>query len=370
MALTTSHSQRLRTSAAAGSKPRLPGPDVVRAVALVGVVVMNYHGYLIIEGDSGRGAGWAAELFDPWTGPLSTRFAATFVLVAGVGVTLLTRRCASTGVGIDEMRWRLVRRGAVLYVGGLLLDEVWPGTIIPFYGAMFAIAALLFTLRARWIAALGIGAALAGWALRWWRWERQEAGASTAWLTDPDEGSLRGYLFDVVVNGTHPLLPWLAFFCAGILLGRVLGTAWWRPAALGAGATLYGLATVVAAGGADASGSVLLSTDPGQRGLLFVSSALGTALVAYAAIDWLAERFTAQLDPLRRAGQMTLTLYLLHVLVYNLVVEYWGLIEPAGLDVALVFAATFWVVAIAAADQWSKRFGRGPAERLYRALGG
>ena len=29
---------------------RRPGPDVVRAVALIGVVVMNYHGYLILRG--------------------------------------------------------------------------------------------------------------------------------------------------------------------------------------------------------------------------------------------------------------------------------------------------------------------------------
>ena len=28
---------------------RLAGPDVVRAVALIGVVVMNYHGYLILR---------------------------------------------------------------------------------------------------------------------------------------------------------------------------------------------------------------------------------------------------------------------------------------------------------------------------------
>ncbi len=78
---------------------RLPGPDVVRAVALIGVVAMNYHGYLILRGvESGAGSvdgGWLDELFDPWAGPLSTRFAATFVLVAGVGVTLLTRRAPS-----------------------------------------------------------------------------------------------------------------------------------------------------------------------------------------------------------------------------------------------------------------------------------
>ena len=45
MALNTS----TLTSTSAGSLRRLPGPDVVRAIALIGVVVMNYHGYLIIK---------------------------------------------------------------------------------------------------------------------------------------------------------------------------------------------------------------------------------------------------------------------------------------------------------------------------------
>ena len=39
----------------------------------------------------------STAFFDPWNGPLSTRFAATFVLVAGVGVTLLTRRSRRSG---------------------------------------------------------------------------------------------------------------------------------------------------------------------------------------------------------------------------------------------------------------------------------
>ena len=74
-------------------RARLVGPDVVRAVALIGVVVMNYHGYLNgASAVAGDGASFAQRLFDPWEGVLSTRFAATFVLVAGVGVTLLTNR--------------------------------------------------------------------------------------------------------------------------------------------------------------------------------------------------------------------------------------------------------------------------------------
>ena len=40
---------------------------------------------------------------------------------------------------------------------------------------------------------------------------------------EPRPELARGLLIDVFVNGTHPLLPWLAFFCAGIVLGRMLG---------------------------------------------------------------------------------------------------------------------------------------------------
>ena len=361
---------------------RLPGPDVVRAVALIGVVVMNYHGYLIIaRSDADTGTGWAAELFDPWTGPLSTRFAATFVLVAGVGVTLMTRNTvdatrrrnatqSSSADPVTTMRWRLVRRGVLLYTGGLVLDEIWPGTIIPFYGAMFIAAAAMFTWRSRWIFAVAAASALAGWTIRVWRFRQRDDGISTAWLTDPGVGSVRHYVFGVFVNGTHPLLPWLAFFCCGMLLGRALRTSWWRPAALGAGVSLAAGAAALSSGATTDFQRVVLSTGPADRGLLYVASALGTALVAYATIDWLAERFPIATDPLRRAGQLSLSLYLLHIVVFNVAVDWLGWIEPAGLDLALTLAFAFWVVGIVLAVGWQRRFGVGPAERVYRAFGG
>jgi len=115
---------------------------------------------------------------------------------------------------------------------------------------------------------------------------------------------------------------------------------------------------------------VVLSTNPLDRSIVYVTSALGTALLAYAAIDWLAERFAVATDPLRRAGQLTLSLYLAHVLVFNLLVDWLGWVEPAGTSSALLFAAGFWVGAIALAAWWQRRFGRGPAEYVYRAFGG
>lgn len=348
---------------------RRPGPDVVRALAMAGVVVMNYHGYLIIEGARRTGNAWY-ELFDPWIGPLSTRFAATFVLTAGVGVTLLTTSATAAPARTRAMRWKLVKRGLLLYAFGLIFDTIWRGSILPFYGAMFVIAAFLFTLRSRWVLAVGLASALAGAAIRWWRYERNLDGFSTTWLTDPGSGSPRGFAFDVFVNGTHPLLPWLAFLCAGIVVGRLLGTSWWRPVAISAGFVLFSTSKIVAASASSERALVLSSDDPFNRGLVYTASALGTALIAFGAITWLADRFehTWLVDILRRAGQMSLTIYLCHALLFNLLVIWFDVIQPAGLGTALTFATAYWLAALAGAAAYQRRFGRGPAERLYRAL--
>ncbi len=336
---------------------------------MAGVVVMNFHGYLILRG-ARRDGGGVYDLFDPWTGPLSTRFAATFVLTAGVGVTLMTRSSIDDRERTTEMRWRLVRRGLLLYTGGLLFDFIWPGTILPFYGAMFVLAATMFTLRIRWVVLIGTTAATAGWLIRWWMFEQDRDGASTAWLTDPDVRSPRGLLFDVFVNGTHPLLPWLAFFCAGIVLGRLLAHTWWRPAAVGAGFALYSVATILNTAGSTDRSLLLLSDDPFDRGLVYVASALGTALIAFGAIAWVADRFetSGAIDALRRAGQMSLTIYLGHALVFNLVVDWLDLLEPRGIGTALAATTVYWSSATTLAVAYQRRHGRGPAERIYRRL--
>ena len=348
---------------------RLVGPDVVRAVALVGVVLMNYHGYLVIRGGT-VGDDAVGRFFDPFRGPLATRFAATFVLVAGVGVALLSRRAADDTERRRAVRWSLLRRGVLLYTGGLLLDLVWPGTILPFYGGMFACAAVLAFWRSRWLVLTGVAAALAGAAIAWWRYERDRGGHDTSWLTNPGSSSVRGVAFDLFVNGTHPLLPWLAFFCAGIVVGRVLDTAWWRPVAIAAGTTLFTLALLANATATTDRARFLLSLDPPERGLAYTASALGSALVAFGGITWLAERFAGSrvVDVLARAGRTSLSLYVAHALLFDLVVDWLGWVEPGGLGTALVMTAAFWTIGIAAAAWWTRRYGRGPLERLDRAF--
>jgi len=364
------------TAARPTDASRLVGPDVVRAIALMGVVVMNFHGYLIILGGEHSTNFWGRQ-FDPWEGPLSTRFAATFVLTAGVGVTLLTRRSLGNPVAVAAKRWTLLRRGLLLYGFGLIFYEIWSGSILPYYGAMFVVAAAIFTLATPVLVGIGVGAAAAGAAIEWWATERVTEGRSPTWLSNPGSGSPRGLVFDMFVNGTHPLFPWLAFLCAGMVMGRMLGTARWRPVALGVGITLFLTALVLERtfdGGSELT-ETLSSTNPFDRGLLYTASALGTALIAFTVIYSLATRFRTSpvVTVLSRAGQMSLTLYVAHALTFNVLVRWegWGRgwVHPAGLDLALTFAAIYWIIAIAAGSLWHRRFGVGPVEWVYRKIG-
>ncbi len=351
--------------------------DVVRAIALIGVAMMNYRGYLINLGDP-IGESAVNRFFNPWTGPLSTRFAATFVLVAGMGITLLTNRGRLSGDRLRRSadRWTLIRRGVLLYCFGFFLEWIWNGTILFFYGAFFVVGAMLFTLRSRWLIVIGGVAAIGAAAIQWWAFESD--GDTTwlfeGWYASRPYRSPRRLFFDTFVNGTHPLLPWLAFLCAGMVIGRYLPLrAAMRRVLVAFGMLLVAGTYLANQQYADTPlRSLLLATDPFSRSLNYTVCALGSSIVAFCIIGWIANatRSTFVTRALATAGRTTLTLYVLHVLVFNALVTRWHFIKPAGLDVALAFAGTFWLVAIVAATLWQSRFKIGPAEWVYRKFGG
>jgi uncharacterized membrane protein YeiB len=118
--------------------------------------------------------------------------------------------------------------------------------------------------------------------------------------------------------------------------------------------------------------AALVSTDPFTRSLLFTASALGTAFAAFGIVSWLAEvnPVSPTVRWLADAGAMSLTLYVLHALIFELLVNQLHWIRPTGLDTALLFAAVYWAVGLAAASWWHRRYGIGPLEWSYRKLGG
>ncbi|CAB4824308.1 unannotated protein [freshwater metagenome] len=355
---------------------RLIGLDVTRAIALIGVVVMNYHGGL---NDPSIGHDFWHRVFNVYSGVLSTRFAATFVFVAGIGTALLSRKAYEDQQDVAKLRIRLIRRGALLLFGGYFLNHAWPGTILFYYGAYFILSALFIMWKSRSIILVAITTAITATVVSSWEANRLHLGYSTKWMHPRNIHSIKDLLLRIFIDYTHPVFPWLTFFCIGIIFGRNLEVVRkkWRQISVVSCVVIF-LCYVITSilDHQDVRSSsvihVVTSMQPFTRGLFYTLTSAAIAVIAFLVISQVAEKYqeSALIVHLQRSGQVTLSLYLLHVLVYYALVKWSHLITATGLDTALIFAGVFWLFAIMIASWWQHHFGRGPAERLYRAIGG
>jgi uncharacterized membrane protein YeiB len=289
-----------------------------------------------------------------------------------MGVSLLARSSLATRDrhALGVVRWTLIRRGVLLYTFGYFLNWIWPGTILFYYGAYFVVAAFLFTLRSRWLAVIGVAAGLAAAGLQWWVVDRTESGNPPRWFTRGSAGqhtSPRELVLDTFVRGTHPVLQWLVFLCAGMVLGRLLPFDSIRRVQL----SFFG-ALCIALGyglhGALPWHPVLRSTASGDRGMLYLLTAVGSSVIAVCIIGWIAEATASSTftQMLAVTGRTTLSIYALHVVVFGLLVDWLGWIQPGGLPTSLSFAMVFWMLAIAFANAWNLWRPLGPLEWVYR----
>jgi hypothetical protein len=274
-------------------KQRLLGVDVSRGVALLGMLAT--HAFPTFRPD---GTPTVATLV------AGGRSAATFVLVAGVGLALLSggqvvvqgRERAAVAAGLAV---RAVLIGALGLGLGLLerLNGISEDPILPFYGLMFLIAIPLLA-RAP-LALAGVAAAAIALGL-----------ARLIAESDPD--------------GHGPAGP-----------GRTLlwepepSTSWWY----------------------------LALPAPHSHTPVDAVHVLGSAMVVLGAALLLTRlpAVARLLSPLAVAGTMALTLYSAHLVLIATGV----LLDRPGLLYLLMVAA-----ALALAQLWSRWFGQGPLERV------
>jgi len=375
---------------------RFASLDVARTIALFGIIVLNYHGYLNFQS---TGATTTPSIFERWwhpfEGALANPFPVGFVMVAGMGVALLMQDVARANSHRDvneiartrtEARWRLARRGLFLFTLGYGIEWVWAGTILPYYGAYFVVASIIAIWSARKLIALAVISTFGAAIIEWWRLEQSFDGNLTTWLSPSTPSTPRDLMIRLFIDYTHPLFPWLAFFITGILLGRkyhdiVRIRSKLLIIALGTAALSYITNAIVnSLVRDDADNGVrsalvwrhLVSTRPFDRSVLYVLASLGVVVTVFLIITILCERFKGSFGVriAQTTGQLTLTIYLAHIFIYNFVVNQVGLVQPTGLDTAMTMSIVVFVVAVIWANWWSPLFGRGPAERLYRRFGG
>ena len=375
---------------------RFASLDVARTIALFGIIVLNYHGYLNFQSTSST---TAPSIFEKWwhpfEGALANPFPVGFVMVAGMGVALLLQDVARANAHHDvskiarahtEARWRLARRGLFLFTLGYGIEWIWAGTILPYYGAYFVVASIIATWSARKLVALAAISAFTAAIIEWWRLDQSFDGNLTTWLSPSTPNTPRDLMIRLFIDYTHPLFPWLAFFIVGILLGRKYhDIAKFRRKLLTAAVAVAAFAYITNAivnslVRSDADNGVssalmwrhLVSTQPFDRSVLYVLASLGVVVAVFLIITILCEKFhdSLVLRLAQTTGQLTLTIYLAHIFIYNIVVTQAGLVQPTGLDTAMTMSIVVFVAAVIWANWWSPLFGRGPAERLYRRFGG
>jgi uncharacterized membrane protein YeiB len=103
--------------------------------------------------------------------------------------------------------------------------------------------------------------------------------------------------------------------------------------------------------------------------LISIFSASGTALLVIIVSIKLADKASHArwLKPLVATAQMSLTLYIVHIGVFQLFLMVSGLEDiDNSLEFAWLWAAVFCLGAIPFSYYWAGHFGRGPFEKMLR----
>jgi uncharacterized membrane protein YeiB len=367
---------------ATARRARVTGVDLARGLALLGMFAVHVFDDYIDQGNTLLGS--VAE----------GRSAATFALVAGVGVAFLSggrrilhgrpRRAAAVG---------LVVRAAGIGAIGLLLGYAGSGLdlILAYYAVFFLCAIPLIGLPPKALAALSAALVLVGPLVLV---EAARLGLPDSGTGEPTFGTLVtdpvGLFSQIFFTGVYPVVTYMAYLCAGLAIGRldltsrrvavrllVGGVALIVAAQAVSHILLYqlgDLSRLVASTGEDA---VTLMTDsdqgtswdylalaaPHTNTQLDLANTLGSAMAVLGASLLLTRLPVVErlLRPVRTAGTMTLTLYSAQALLIAT-----GVFEdqPLALYALLVVGALGW------ATLWRRRRSQGPLEELVgRAAG-
>lgn len=344
---------------------RVVGLDTARAVAVIGMIAVNVGP----SSDIDPVTSLPERLYSLPHG----RASVLFVVLAGIGITLLTRRArlVTGGPGQHEqqraLRWSLIRigwRAVVLLLLGLtlqLLDHN-VNVILQVYAVLFLVGAVLIRVSDRTLLIVS-GSALAIAPPLWILANVEDI--VPAELTTP----LPQLLDSLLISGPYPVLTWLAPFVFGMWLGRQrLGDLRVQRTLVIAGVGVAVIATVISAVGTrllyDETapvGPTLLITDAahGQMPLWTISSAALGAAVLGASL-WVTPRLPRLTSPFVATGQLALTVYVAHLLVLT------PIEPPADHTRGGLIAMGIVIGSVLFAALWHRWVGRGPVEHILR----
>jgi uncharacterized protein len=354
------------------TKQRIIGFDLARAYAIFGMFIVNFNfcfGDLRDQSDFGR-----------FLSIFPGNSTAIFIILAGMGVSLMTNRAEYSIIEKAKLKSIILKRSWFLVGMGLLLYSWWPGDILHFYGGYMHVAAFLLFVPKRtylWVAAASILI---------FHLLLNIIPIDTSWNFETfqyaDFWTPIGFLRNTLYNGWNSLFPWISYFVLGMWLGRLD----WQNKKIqintfGLGITILvifeTLRFFVKQGAFNDYWSYYIMSEYFPAYIPFMAITAGFALMVIPICIVIGERFSSNkiILWLSKTGQMTLSHYIIHItlgmLIFALITgkHYTGFLEdemPTSPLNILVFASLFFLLSVWFSVIWSKKFKNGPVETLMR----
>lgn len=354
---------------------RIEGLDVARALALFGMFVVNYT---VITGAEGNGPEWLIWFTDLFQG----RASALFVLLAGIGTSLMTSKARkeASPILIRKNRKSLWKRSAFLFLLGMVLYAVdWTGDILHYYGVFMLIASFLIAASNKTIIIIcslfGLTAQIMQVTsnyLKGWNPDKP-------FIEYMDFWTIEGFLRNLLFNGYHPLFPWICFFLVGMLIGRfelsnkvvikktaVMASFLFMISEFISNMLLHFSLSLLDVD----SAAYLFQTGPIPPNLFYLISNTSSAVLIVVISIYVTRKFSGNwlLNALIRTGQLTLTHYVSHVFVGIAILALLSRSANQTLEFTLIFSILFFAGSMLFSIIWRKKFKRGPLEFIMRKL--
>jgi uncharacterized membrane protein YeiB len=353
---------------------RIAAYDHARALAIIGMILVNTR---MIMSQDVLDPWWVDTFIDLITG----RAAVVFVMLAGAGMVMAYDRASVDARPVIKMR--LIVRASLLYGIGLLLMPVWSADILHYYTAYIIGGVILLDVGTRWlrkILCVLVTLSIPLCILVVYEWE---VGRIIETLVSP--GPLEGLLDYFFFSNNYPVLPWICFFLAGMLLGRLeRNPDKNRFQILFISSSIAFITTELLSALLNIepiTGRWFDIEEPGWRALglskafpvgplfLFSAGASGLALISFLRGLTVQTQVPPRPSRLSAFGRLPFTVYLSHILLghaYNQwIVDQYG---SASSRQALLFAVGFIIAANLFASVWTRFFMRGPLEMAMNAL--
>ncbi len=352
-------------------KKRIAGIDVARSLAVIGMIIVNFK---MVFGSNG------STILKMFAGLFSGKAAATFVVLAGVGIALMSKNAVMTHdvEKLKKIKFSVLKRAIFLFVIGLSYIPIWPADILHFYGIYMIILLLLLEKKDifLWVSYFGLIILFPCLMM----YLNYETGWNFEIFEYTDMWTMNGFFRNLFFNGFHPVIPWTAFMILGFWFGRQdLYDSRFVRKMLRISAALFifieiirTVVQLILKQMNNTEIEMFFSTSPMPPFPLYMisGSCFAIAVISFCILYCEKNRDQHVVKLLTNTGQLALTFYVAHVIIGMGLVEILSSkrLGEYSIEFSLIYALLFSCVCVWFANWWKQRRTIGPLEQLMNRI--